>query len=116
MKKKWFNIEGLSNTYGDVSGHEEDGKYYLLLDDYSSCAKVEITKEAFDELYNQFGDNDAFKLKDLQDNCNHINIDYLKTYTSNNKDFWSDLICTDCGKNMGINYRVYWKMDDDEEK
>lgn len=52
--EKWFNIEMLSNTYGSVSGQEENGKYYLLLDDYASCAKVEITKEAFDELYKQF--------------------------------------------------------------
>lgn len=53
--EKWFNIQQLSNTYGSVSGYEEDGKYYLLLDDYSGHAKVEITKEAFDELYKQFG-------------------------------------------------------------
>lgn len=53
--EKWFNIQKLNNTYGMVSGIEENGKYYLLLDDYSGCAKVEITKDGFDALYEQFG-------------------------------------------------------------
>lgn len=56
--EKWFNIEQLSNTYGSVSGQEKDGKYYLLLDDYFGCAEVEITKEAFNELYKQFGEHE----------------------------------------------------------
>lgn len=53
--EKFFNIEGLENSYGMVSGEDIDGKYYLKLGDYASHSQVEITKEAFHELHKQFG-------------------------------------------------------------
>lgn len=48
------NIDGLSNSYGEVFAIEEDGKYYLGLGDYSGCAYVEISKELFEQLNKEF--------------------------------------------------------------
>ena len=52
--KDYININGLSNTYGQVFATEKDGKYYLGLDDYSSCSYVEISKNLFKMMKKEF--------------------------------------------------------------
>lgn len=45
---------GLSNSYGAVTAIEQDGKYYLLLDDYGHTGHVEISKELYIALDKEF--------------------------------------------------------------
>lgn len=49
---------GLSNTYGDVQAIEEDGKYYLLLDDHSSTNSKEISKVLYELIEKEFLEED----------------------------------------------------------
>ena len=41
-----------------------------------------------------------------QDTCNHIHQTFSHSRTHDNKEFWADLECFDCGKKMGE--RFYW--------
>jgi hypothetical protein len=45
---------GLSNYYGTVMAYEENGKYYIGLDDYSAMSTIEISENLFKEIENEF--------------------------------------------------------------
>lgn len=45
---------GLSNFYGQVIAVEEDGKYYLKLDNYDGMDSVEISQELYEMIEGEF--------------------------------------------------------------
>lgn len=44
----------LSNTYGNVTAIRDSDKFFLLLDDYSSTDRVEISAELFWMIESEF--------------------------------------------------------------
>ena len=46
---------GLSNFYGEVEAYEEDGKYYIELDNYSRPSRKEISEEFYNAIKKEYG-------------------------------------------------------------
>ena len=48
---------GLSNYYGHVGAWEEDGKFYIFLEDWNGLNQIEISEKFFLAMMEEFGEN-----------------------------------------------------------